>query len=98
MTPDLINGLFETIGALFICRSIKLLHRQKQVHGVSVLPTSFFASWGAWNLYYYPHLHQWWSFSGGVLMVTINTIWVMQMAYYLWRYEKPVAERKSGLR
>jgi hypothetical protein len=60
--PDLINGLFEGCGALFISRSIYLLHRQKKVRGVSLIHVAFFMFWGWWNLYYYPHLNQWLSF------------------------------------
>ncbi len=82
MTPDQINGLFETFGGLLLCRSILLLYRQKQVHGVSILSVAFFMTWGFWNLAYYPALSQWCSFAGGVLLVTANTIWVGQLIYY----------------
>jgi len=82
-TPDLINGMFELMGSLFIWRSILLLHRQKLVRGVSFLTTGFFAVWGIWNLYYYPNLDQWLSFTGGLSIVTANCIWVCQMAHYL---------------
>jgi hypothetical protein len=85
MTPDLINGLFELMGSVFIWRSIWLLNKQKQVHGVSILSVGFFAAWGFWNLFYYPHLLQWFSFAGGLSIVLANTIWVGQIGYYLWR-------------
>lgn len=88
LTPDLINGIFEFGGSLLIWRSIWLLYHQKIVRGVSAWPTSFFALWGYWNLYYYPHLDQWLSFSGGISIVTANTIWVVQMVYYLWKEKK----------
>lgn len=83
MSPDLINGIFEFVGSLFIWRSIYLLYKQKQVHGVSVLSIGFFASWGGWNIYYYPCLDQWISFYGGLSIVFANTIWVAQLIYYL---------------
>lgn len=83
MTPDLINGLFELSGSLFIWRSIWLLRRQRMVRGVSFLTTGFFAVWGLWNLWYYPSLDQWLSFAGGVSIVTANCIWVGQMVYFL---------------
>jgi hypothetical protein len=85
LTPDLINGLFEFAGSLFIWRSILLLHRQRMVRGVSLLTTGFFAAWGVWNLYYYPNLDQWLSFAGGLSIVTANLIWVGQILYYLRR-------------
>ena len=53
------------------------------VRGVSWMATTFFTSWGYWNLYYYPHLDQWWSFAGGVLIVVANTLWIGMMIYYI---------------
>lgn len=80
--PDLINGIFESIGSLFILLSILKLHRDKLVKGVSWIHVGFFATWGYWNLYYYPHLEQWVSFWGGVGIVITNTIWSVQLVYY----------------
>ena len=88
--PDFINGIFESCGSLFILRSILLLHKQKQVRGVSVIHAAFFMSWGWWNLYYYPHLNQWLSFFGGCLIVLTNSYWVGQIMFYLRReYREP---------
>lgn len=86
MRPDLVNALYEGIGGLLLWRNVLQLYRDKQVRGVSILTSAFFNSWGFWNLYYYPHLHQWWSFTGGLLIVAANTVWVGQMIYYTyWR-------------
>ncbi len=82
MNPDLINGLFEFLGGLTIWVNIRRAYLDKRFHGVSILPTLFFNSWGLWNLYYYPHLDQWWSFLGGLSIFSANTIWVCQMIYY----------------
>jgi hypothetical protein len=79
---DAINGLFELIGGLLICMSIRQLHHDKQVRGVSILPTTFFATWGLWNVWFYPSLGCWFSFAGGLVVVTANLIWVGQMIYY----------------
>ena len=38
---------------------------------------------GLWNLIFYPFLGQWWSFAGGVFLVTMNFIWFGQLYYYL---------------
>ena len=76
MRSDLVNGLFEAIGALFVWINIRTIWKDKGYKGVHWLPAIFFNSWGVWNLYFYPHLHQWWSFSGGLFMVITNTIWV----------------------
>ena len=82
MSPDLINALFEGIGSLLIWKSIIRLHRDKKIRGVHWMPIMFFCLWGYWNLFYYPHLEQWYSFAAGISMVTSNTIWILQMLYY----------------
>lgn len=84
-TPDLINSLYEGLGSVFIWRSVYLLHRHKEVRGISILAVIFFMTWGWWNIYYYPHLNQWLSFYGGLLIVLANTVWVGQMLYYARR-------------
>jgi len=80
--PDIINGSFESLGSLFILLSIIKLHKDKVVKGVSWIAVGFFAAWGYWNLFYYPHLGQWISFYGGVAIVITNTIWLIQLIYY----------------
>lgn len=80
--PDLVNGLFELCGGLLLFRNCFVLHRDKMVRGVSWSVTAFFAAWGYWNLFYYPHLDQWMSFAGGVVIVTANSIWVVMAIYY----------------
>lgn len=82
MTPDIINGLFEVFGGVFITMSIIKLHRDKQVAGVNWLMIAFFAAWGYWNLYFYPSLGQWWSFWGGIGVVITNTIYLGMLIYY----------------
>lgn len=80
--PDLINGLFEVVGGLLIWLNVYQLHKDKKTKGIHPLPTLLFLLWGYWNLYYYPHLSQWFSFAGGILLVVANTIWVWQMYVY----------------
>jgi uncharacterized membrane protein YfcA len=74
--PDLINGLYESLGAFFILNHIRALWKSKQAHGISLLSVVFFTTWGFWNLFYYPHLNQWWSFAGGVAIVLMNLGWI----------------------
>ena len=82
MTPDLINGLFEFFGSIMLWRNVMQLHRDKMTRGVHWAATGFFMAWGYWNLFYYPHLDQWWSFAGGISIVIANTTWLGQMFYY----------------
>lgn len=88
MWQDNVNGFFELCGGLFILLSVFKLHKQKKVRGVSAIGIAYFATWGYWNIYYYPHLNQWFSFVGGLLVVVVNTFWLGQILYYL-RKEKP---------
>lgn len=74
--PDLINGLFEMIGAYFTWRNYIQLKRDRHLAGVYWPTTAFFSAWGIWNLIYYPALNQWASFAGGVLLVAGNVAWV----------------------
>lgn len=83
MGPDLINGLFELVGALFILLHIRRLWKDKKVSGVSPIPFVFFTAWGYWNLYFYPSVGAWWSFYGGVAVVLVNTVYVVM----LWRWK-----------
>lgn len=82
MKQDLINGLFELAGGLLLIKNVICLRRDKVVRGVSWIPVSFFTTWGAWNLYYYPWLGQWFSFAGGLLIVIVNCIWLSLVIRY----------------
>jgi len=98
--PDLINGAFELFGGVAIFGHCRRLYRDKLVRGASWPATAFFQSWGLWNLFYYPHLDQWVSFTGGLLIVTANTVWLGMMLYYtrrerLWARLIVAASHKS---
>lgn len=79
---DIINGGFELVAGFLLWINVWRLYHDKKVRGVAILPTSFFAAWGYWNLYFYPSLNCWYSFIGGALVVLANTVWVGQMVYY----------------
>lgn len=94
MTPDMINGLFEMFGGVAIANHCRLIYRQRCVHGVSKLSVVFFLSWGLYNLWFYPHLDLPWSFAGGVVLCTMNFVW-LGMLWWFWgdkrvRKGKPV--------
>lgn len=90
MWQDAVNGVFEFMGAPMVLMSIIKLHRDKKVRGVSLFPVVFFSSWGYWNLYYYSHLNQVCSWIGGMCLVVMNTVWMVQLFYYI-RKEKRMA-------
>lgn len=82
MKPDIVNGLFELFGAYFIWLHIRQVLKDRAVAGVSIPATVFFAGWGVWNLYYYPHLEQWFSFAGGIAIFVSNAIWIYLLLKY----------------
>lgn len=80
---DLVNGTYEMLGAPFIVLSILNLYKEKLVKGVDWRAVAFFSTWSVWNLYYYPHLDQWASFFGGILIAIANAVWLAMMIYYI---------------
>jgi len=79
---DALNGSYELFAGALLWLNVRQAYRDKAVRGVHLVPTAVFTSWGYWNLYYYPHLNQWLSFVGGLVMVTLNTVWLIQLVYY----------------
>lgn len=79
---DLVNGLFECSGALFILNHCRVVLKDKAVNGVSILSTFWFFLWGVWNMYYYPTLNQPLSFWGGTIMVICNFVYICLLFYY----------------
>jgi uncharacterized membrane protein YfcA len=81
-TPDLINGSFECIGGILCWLNFLTLLKDKQVKGVSLLVCFFFSIWGFWNLYFYPCLHQMFSFFGAGFLALGNSSWLILAIYY----------------
>lgn len=87
MTPDLANAAFEGVGALLTLLNLRALLRDRKVAGVRWEVTAFWSAWGAWNLYYYPALGQWFSFGAGCLLFASNMAWVVLALYFTRRGE-----------
>jgi hypothetical protein len=85
LNSDLINSLFEVLGAIMLFNNCRLLWLHKCVQGVSVLTTIFFTLWGIWNLYFYPAHALWLSFAGGLFLASANVLWVVMAGYYSLR-------------
>lgn len=79
---DLANGCFEAYGGVVLWRNVKAIRKDKMIRGVNWKVTRFFTAWGFFNTLYYPHLHQWLSFSGGLVIVVVNCVWL----YYAIKY------------
>jgi hypothetical protein len=80
--PDLVNGSFEAVGGVTTFFNCLRLYKDKEVKGVVWQLTIFYTVWAIWNMYYYPHLNQWLSFWGGLVIVLGNLIWITQVIYY----------------
>lgn len=74
--PDFINAGFELAGGVMVLDHCRQLVRHREVKGVSIAAFVVFFAWGLWNLFYYPHLGQWASFAGGIIIVCGNFIWL----------------------
>jgi len=85
MTPDMLNGAFELLGGGFIWSNVWRLYRDRRVRGFDWRSVAFFWSWGMWNLFYYPHLGQWWSLAGGVFIALANMAWLGLLGWFYFR-------------
>src|SRR5206468_3186038 len=75
-----INGvLCEFIGSCALLKNAIQLYKDKMVRGYHWNATAFSMLWGYWNIIYYPSVGDWWSFTGGLFVVSVNTFWLGQM-------------------
>ncbi len=88
LNKDLINVIFELGGSGFTFSNAYVLYKHKEVKGVNPFSTVYFGCWGIWNLFWYSHLNQPWSFYGGVLSVIASATWVSMLIYYTMRNKK----------
>ena len=79
---DAVNGAFELVGGILNWMNVVRIIKDKQVKGVFYPAWFFFAFWGIWNIYYYPSLGQWFSFWGGLFIVSANVVWCGYAMYY----------------
>jgi hypothetical protein len=91
---DLINASFEAFGAVAILMHCSALYKAKNFEGVSLSSCIFFWAWGVWNLYYYPHLGQLFSFAAGVAIMLANCLWIGLLLYYR-KYPGGYHDKKS---
>jgi hypothetical protein len=80
--PDLINGIFEAGLAVFLWKGVLVLRTDKKVKGFYWPTVAWTTAWGLYNLYFYPHLDQWFSFTGGVAVVLVNITWLAHVGLY----------------
>lgn len=73
---DLVNGLFELVGAAALGVNVWTLWKHKELKGVHWSPVVFYTVWGAFNLFFYPANGLWLSFLGGIAVVLVNIAWL----------------------
>lgn len=81
-TSDLVNGLFEFVGAAMTLFSVRAILRDKEIKGFHWGPTAFFTAWSSFNLWFYPANNLWFSFVGGLAIFIVNSVWL----YLVWKY------------
>lgn len=82
MSPDIINAGFELAAGVAVLDHCRKIHQDKKVRGLSIPAVVFFFTWGLWNLYYYPHLDQFWSFAGGIFVTLANLLYIGLLTWY----------------
>lgn len=83
--PDLINALFEGTGAAAAGLNVRQILRDKQARGFHIGSVLFFTSWGGWNVWYYPWLHQYASLVAAATLFAVNLLYTGLVLYYLYR-------------
>lgn len=80
--PDMVNAGFEFGAGLAVLAHCERLYEDKEARGLSIPAVVFFTLWGLWNIFYYPHLDQPWSFYGGLYVTAINALYVSMLVSY----------------
>jgi len=76
MSPDVLNSLFEAIGAWLVWGNVRALRRDRDVKGVNLSVSAFYIAWGASNLVYYSALGHWLSLAGDLGILSANITWL----------------------
>jgi uncharacterized membrane protein YfcA len=81
-TMDLLNACFEAGGSIFILNHARVLLKDKMTKGVSLLSVLFFSCWGIFNMFYYSHLGQNFSWYAGIMVFISNSIYASLIIYF----------------
>ena len=88
MTPDKINATFEMLGGCFLWLSVRALYRARGFKGVHWAQMTLYTLWGAFNLWFYPAIGQWWSFAFGINVFLANFTWAIMAIYFHMKAKK----------
>lgn len=79
---DMANAFFEGAGSIFVLNHARVLSQHKLVRGVSLLSVAFFSLWGVFNMFYYSHLGQNFSWYAGICVLIANTFYLSLIIHY----------------
>jgi len=88
MNEDIIQAAFNIGGCIAISSSIWKLYHQKIVRGIHWPMMIFFMSWSSYNIYFYGHLVQNYSFYAGFTILTAEIIYLYLLLYYTYIEKK----------
>lgn len=86
MTPDLINGAFEAVGGICSWLTVSRYLKERKVSGIFWPAAFYYSTWGIWNLFYYPALHQPISFVCGVFLSSGTVTWLLLVIRDKYKY------------
>lgn len=90
MTSDQINfGMYLT-ASILSCDNIRLIVRDKYIHGTSIWPGLFFTIWGCWDIWYFSSIKLYWTAAGNVLIAGTWLTWLI----LVWRFYALRRDRK----
>lgn len=97
ISPDVTQAGFELGSACFGVLNVRAIRRSKSLAGVHWLPTTFFAAWGLYNLWFYAAINlplAWWA---GLSITAVNVVWLGHVCWYangwaLWNSQHPQAK------
>jgi len=92
MNPDQVNASFEGISAILTLINVRELYKDRMVKGISLIPQFVFICWGIWNIYYYYHLSQPWSWYTAMLMTSVNLWWTVLAIRFKFYPERKVLD------
>jgi len=82
VTLDQMNAAFELGGAFLRTLDCVKLFQAKRFMGGHLGTALYFLLWGVFNVFFYPSLHQEWSFWAAIALMTINGVWFVMAVHY----------------
>jgi hypothetical protein len=79
---DAVNGFFELVSAFMVYLHIRVIKKDKEVKGMSIVPIVFFTVWGFWNIFFYPYNGLYLSAIAGAVLALVNSYYFYLIMKY----------------